>query len=112
MRRRNGRQPVKSRRHRTIKSKARTAPSRLTSADWQEQINRLTSEGDEALEQLSGATEVLKVISSSPGDLEPVFDTILERATELCEATHGHVWRFDGEKLHAIAVRGDAAFVR
>jgi hypothetical protein len=55
---------------------------------------------------------VLKVIASSPNELQPVFDTILENATHLCEATHGHVWRFDGEQLHAVAVRGDERFVR
>src|SRR5262249_3793973 len=40
-----------------------------------------------------------------------VFDAMLERATRLCEATHGHVWSFDGQQLHAVAVRGDAPFV-
>jgi two-component system NtrC family sensor kinase len=71
---------------------------------------QLARERDEALEQLSATSEVLKVISASPGDLQPVFDTILERATQLCEATHGQVWRNDAGQLHAVAVRGDARF--
>jgi two-component system, NtrC family, sensor kinase len=52
---------------------------------------------NEALERENATAEVLRIISSSPSDLQPVFDTILAHATRLCEATHGHVWRFDGE---------------
>ncbi len=111
MQRRGGSgQPVKGRR--TTRPKARKAPTAHASvADLQEQLDRRTRERDEALEQLSATSEVLSVISSSPGDLEPVFNAILERATQLCQATHGHVWRFDGEQLHAVAVRGDPQFV-
>jgi GAF domain-containing protein len=105
MRRRDGRRLVKSRRHRTIKSKARTAPSRLTSAaDWQEQINRLTSERNEAVEQLSAASEVLNVISSSLGELEPVFQTLLENATRLCAAKFGNLYLREGNAFRTIAM--------
>src|SRR5262249_44562015 len=70
-----------------------------------------TRELNEARDQQAATLEVLKVISNSQGDLPRVFDAILERATRLCEATHGHVWRFDGEQLHVVAVRGDPQFV-
>lgn len=49
----------------------------------------LAHERDEALEQLSAASEVLKVISSSPGELEPVFDAMLANATRICQAKFG-----------------------
>jgi GAF domain-containing protein len=76
-----------------------------------DQLDRRTRELNESREQQAATLEVLKVISSSPGDLARVFDAILERATRLCEATHGHVWRFDGEWLHVAAVRGDPQLV-
>src|SRR5215831_1445962 len=87
---------AKSRRSKTKMQKRRGALKRTrlrnsSAADHKTQsdVAQLTRERDEALEREQATAEVLRVISSSPGELEPVFQAMLANATRICEAKFG-----------------------
>src|SRR5262249_20301763 len=71
--------------------------------DLQEQLDARTRQLNEAIEREHATAEVLRVISSSPGALTPVFETMLANAVRLCEAKFGMLYRYDGDAFHLAA---------
>jgi GAF domain-containing protein len=67
------------------------------------ELRQRTTDLTESLERQTATSEVLQVISSSPGDVEPVFQAMLENAVRICDATFGNIYRWDGENLHLVA---------
>src|SRR5260221_6938692 len=109
---------MKNRGREKTKLKGRKAPivalrRNLTAADLQKQLDQRTRELAQAqkhlaqaLEQQTATSEVLRVISSSPGELEPVFDSMLANAVRICEAKFGFMNRYDDATSRITAVHG------
>ena len=72
--------------------------------DLEKKLEIRTRELSEALEQQTATSEVLRVISSSPGELTPVFQTMLANATRICEAKFGTLWLREGDAFRAVAL--------
>src|SRR5215471_14467797 len=85
--------------HHAPKTIARSNSSSPTETD----LARLARELKEAREQQTATSEVLQVISSSPGDLQAVFQTMLENAVQICDAKFGNIYRWRDDALHLVA---------
>src|SRR5262245_53056322 len=66
-------------------------------------LTQANAQVTEALEQQTATSEILRVISQSQADVQPVFDAIVRRAVTLCDGLFGTLWRFDGELIHQVA---------
>ena len=99
MRRRD--KAVKTQRPKTLRRNAAKAARRRSSPANVAQVIR---ERDEALEQLAATADVLKIISSSPGELEPVFKAMLENATRICDASYGVMFLCEGKGFRTAAM--------
>ena len=105
---RAGGEPIKGRRREAQEPKRRSAPkapglSNSSPSSGETEVARLTHELSEALERQTATSEVLQIISSSGGDLEPVFATMLGNAARICDAKFGNIFRWDGDALCLVA---------
>src|SRR6516165_3650023 len=99
---------AKARPNQASKPKGRSAAKALSHRDAaparETEVARLTRERDEALEQQTATSEVLRIISSSPSNLDPVFETILANATRICEAKFGTLYLCDADAFRVVAM--------
>ena len=105
---RAGGQPVKTRRRKTVTPKRRDAPKAVgrrgsSAVSLLKKVALLERERDEALEREKATAEVLRFISSSPGELEPVFQAMLENAVRICQARFGTLYLREADAFRAVA---------
>jgi signal transduction histidine kinase len=96
---------MKARHPRTTKPKHRKEPTAArrhasSAVNLQKQLDHRTRELREAREQQAATAEILRIISGSPTDVQPVFDTIVRNFVSLCGSIFGVIYTFDGELVH------------
>jgi len=98
--------PFKDKQIELLRTFATQAVIAIENARLLNELRQRTDDLSESLEQQTATSEVLRVISSSPGELEPVFQAMLKNATRICEAKFGTLFRFDGNMFHVAAQVG------
>jgi GAF domain-containing protein len=98
--------PFSSRQIQLLTTFAAQAVIAIENARLLNELRQRTTDLTESLEQQTATSEVLRAISSSPGELEPVFQAMLENAVRICEAKFGTLYLRDGDGLRAVALHG------
>jgi GAF domain-containing protein len=93
-----------------VSSFAKQAVIAIENTRLLKELRQRTDDLSEALEQQTATSQVLSIISSSPGELEPVFNAMLENATRICEAKVGNLFLREGDNFRAVAVHGGSEY--